>query len=295
MPSPQHEQIVAMLGSGTGLAALTVVEQRASMEAMFSLFSIAADVQVQEVNADGVLADWVSVPTSRPDRVVLYLHGGGYGLGSRRTHRELASRIARDAAARVLVIEYRLAPEHPYPAAVADATTSYAWLLAQGIAANRIAIAGDSAGGGLTAATLLALKHDRIALPACAVMMSPWIDLDGTGASAQPGGANDPMFKLEGLRASGKLYAGEKTKEPMASPLYGDLQHFPPLLIQVGTRELLLDDSIRLAANAKKAGVMVDLQVEEGLIHVWQAFGSDVPEAVMAVKKIGQFIQRWIG
>lgn len=294
MPSAEHEQMVAALTAGGALTAPTLAEQRVSMEALMTAFPLAVDVQVEETSADGVAADWVTVPGSRHDRVVLYLHGGGYVLGSRKSHRELAARIARDAAARVLVIEYRLAPEHPYPAAVEDAVASYRWLLAQGLAADRIAVAGDSAGGGLTVATLVALNQQRLAQPACAVVMSPWIDLAGTGTSAQPGGADDPLLTLEGLRNMGQVYAGARCQEPLASPLYADLQHLPPLLIQVGTREVLLDDALRLASRAKLAGVMVDLQVEEGLIHVWQAFGPNLPEAVSAVRQIGQFIRRWI-
>jgi acetyl esterase/lipase len=233
------------------------------------------------------------MPNSANGRVVLYLHGGGYVMGSRRTHRELAARIARDAAARVLVLEYRLAPEHPFPAAVEDATAAYRWLRKQGIAASSIAIAGDSAGGGLTLATLLALRDAGDALPACAVCLSPWTDLEGSGASAQPGGVDDPMIPVAALRDMGKLYAASDLRNPLAAPLHGNYKGLPPLLIQVGTREILLDDSTRVADKARAAGVTVRLEIEEGAPHVWQATPG-LPEAVDAVKRIGAFVRERI-
>jgi len=214
-------------------------------------------------------------------------------MGSRSTHRELAARIARDAAARVLLLEYRLAPEHPFPAAVDDATAAYRWLRKQGIAASSIAIAGDSAGGGLTLATLLALRDAGDALPACAVCLSPWTDLEGTGASAQPGGADDPMVTVAALRDMGRTYAGDALRNPLAAPLYGSFKGLPPLLVQVGTREILLDDSTRVADKARAAGVTVRLEIEEGAPHVWQAM-PHVPEAIEAVKRIGAFVRERI-
>ena len=292
MPSPQHEQIVAMIRSRATPADNSIEAQRAGMEEMLSMFPLAEDVAVDEFQLEHLNADWVQVPESDFTRVVLYLHGGGYVLGSNRTHRELASRIARAAQARVLLPNYRLAPEHPFPAAVEDAVMAYQWLLAHGTDAQHISLAGDSAGGGLTLATLLALKSQGLPLPACAVCLSPWTDLEGTGGSAQPGGADDPMIELEGLRDMGRLYAGEDLRNPLAAPLYGDYAGLPPLLIQVGTRELLLDDSTRVAEKAEQVGVEVSLEIEPGLIHVWQALGPDVPESITAVNSIGEFIRR---
>jgi acetyl esterase/lipase len=238
-------------------------------------------------------AQWIAMPNSAPDRVVLYLHGGGYIMGSPRTHRELAARIAREAAARVLLLDYRLAPEHPFPAAVDDATAAYRWLRGRGLDARSIAVAGDSAGGGLTLATLLALRDAGESLPACAVCLSPWTDLEATGASAQPGGADDPMVGLAGLHDSGRLYAGERTRDPLASPLHGDFTGLPPLLLQVGTRELLLDDSTRVAERARGAGVAVRLEVEEGAYHVWHAT-ADLPESIDALTRIGAFVREHV-
>jgi epsilon-lactone hydrolase len=294
MPSQEMQQTIELIASQPKVGAATSIEeQRAGMEAQLGSAPLPDDVTVNEIRIGALLADWVTMPNSANGRVVLYLHGGGYVMGSRRTHRELAARIARDASARVLVLEYRLAPEHPFPAAVDDATEAYRWLRKQGFAASSIAIAGDSAGGGLTLATLLKLRDAGDALPACAVLLSPWTDLDGTGASAQPGGADDPMIPLAALRDMGKIYAQQSTANPLASPLHANFKGLPPLLIQVGTRELLLDDSTRVADKARAAGVTVRLEIEEGAFHVWQAMPA-LPEAVEAVKRIGAFVRERI-
>ena len=294
MPSQEMQRVIAAFaGQPNTLGTTSIAEQRAGMEAQLGNQALPDGVTVEEIRFGALSADWVTLPTSAHGRVVLYLHGGGYVMGSRRTHRELASRIARDASARVLVLEYRLAPEHPFPAAVDDATEAYRWLRKQGIAASSIAIAGDSAGGGLTLATLLKLRDAGDALPACAVLLSPWTDLDGTGASAQPGGADDPMIPLAALRDMGKIYAQQSTNNALASPLHANFKGLPPLLIQVGTRELLLDDSTRVADKARAAGVPVRLEIEDGAFHVWQAMPG-LPEAAEAVKRIGAFVRERI-
>jgi epsilon-lactone hydrolase len=291
VPSLEHEQIVAMMSGGLGLGELSVDEQREVMEASADLFPAEPDVIASQVDAGGVPADWVWVDTPEPDRVVLYLHGGGYVMGSRNTHRGLAGRIARAARARVLLPDYRLAPEHPFPAALEDAAACWRWLVSEGHAPERMTIAGDSAGGGLALATLLALKAAGDPLPACAVALSAWTDLEGTGPTAEPGAVSDPMLTVEGLRSTGRQYAVDDLRNPFAAPLHGDLAGLPPLLLQVGTREILLSDSTRLAEKARAAGVDVTLEIEDGLIHVWQMF-PDVPEAQRAVERIGRFIDR---
>jgi acetyl esterase/lipase len=295
MPSPAHEMIVQMLTSRPAVVGATVAESRAGFEQLAQMFPLAPDVRAEPVDAGGVPAEWVSVPESRADRAIFYLHGGGYVIGSPNTHRELASRIARATRARALVVDYRLAPEHPFPAAVEDSLAAYRWLLGTGVAPSRVAIAGDSAGGGLTLATLLALRDRKQPLPACGVCMSPWTDLEGTGRSAQPGGADDPLLKVEGLREMGQHYAAKSPRDPLAAPLYADYRGLPPLLIQVGTREILLDDSTRVAEKAKAAGVVVTLEPWEGLIHVWQLFGPNMPEAAQAVERIGEFTRKHTG
>jgi len=293
MPSQEMQQTIALIAGQPKVGTTSIDEQRAGMEAQLANAPLPDGVTVDEIRVGAMTADWVTMPNSANGRVILYLHGGGYVMGSRRTHRELASRIARDASARVLVLEYRLAPEHPFPAAVDDAAEAYRWLRKQGVAASSIAIAGDSAGGGLTLATLLKLRDAGDALPACAVLLSPWTDLDGTGASAQPGGADDPMIPLPALRDMGKIYAQQSTAHPLASPVHANFRGLPPLLIQVGTRELLLDDSTRVADKARAAGVTVRLEVEEGAFHVWQAMPG-LPEAAEAVKRIGSFVRERI-
>lgn len=293
MPSRELEQLIERITSQPAVGGGTIDEQRAGMEAMLAGLPLPEKVTVNETRVGDMDADWVAMPNSANGRVVLYLHGGGYVMGSRRTHRELAARIAREAAARVLVLEYRLAPEHPFPAAVDDATAAYRWLRKQGIAAGSIAIAGDSAGGGLTLATLLALRDAGDALPACAVCLSPWTDLEGTGASAQPGGADDPMIPVAALRDMGRIYAGSAMRNPLAAPVHGSYKGLPPLLIQVGTREILLDDSTRVADKARAAGVTVRLEIEDGAPHVFQATPS-LPEAADAVRRIGVFLRERI-
>jgi acetyl esterase/lipase len=292
MPSSEHEAIVTMLKSQPRSDTPPALEEvRAGFAAMMSTFVPEDDVRSEAVDADGVPGEWIRVPESREERVVLYFHGGGYVLGSVATHRDLISRIARSAGARSLAIDYRLAPEHAFPAAPDDCLRAYRWLLASGVAPTRLTIAGDSAGGGLVLATLLALRDAGDPLPAAAVCLSPWADLEGTGDSAQEGAVDDPLIPVEGLKGMGQLYlAGADARDPRASPLHGDYRGLPPLLIQVGTREVLLDDARRVAERARAAGVNVHLECEEGLIHVWPLFGAGVPESREAVERIGAFV-----
>jgi epsilon-lactone hydrolase len=294
MPSPQHEAIVQMLAAQPRPAQTpTIQETRAGFEAMASLFPVPEGVRSEKLDAGGVPAEWIEMPGAQPGRSLLYLHGGGYVLGSIDTHRSLIARIAAATKARCLAIDYRLAPEHPFPAAVEDATKAYRWLLAQGQEPSRLAIAGDSAGGGLTLATLLALRDAGTPLPAAGVCLSPWTDLEGTGASATDPTIGDPMITADGLRATGRDYIGKgNPRNALASPLHADYRGLPPLLIQVGTREILLDDSTRVAAKAKAAGVDVTLERGEGLIHVWHFFGADVPESIAAIARIGEFVSK---
>lgn len=292
MPSPEHENMVAMLQARPAPDNPTLEESRAGFEQLASMFVVPPDVETESVDAGGVPAEWIRAPGAGADRAILYLHGGGYVIGSINTHRELASRFSRVSGAGALAIDYRLAPEHPFPAAVEDATAAYRWLLSQGIEASRVAVAGDSAGGGLTLATLLALRDAGDPLPAAGVCLSPWTDLEGTSSSAQPGGADDPLLNLEGLQEMGRQYAAGNLRTPLAAPLYADYTGLSPLLIQVGTRELLLDDATRVAEKAKAAGVDVTLDAWEGLIHVWQIFGPAIPESVQALEKIGEFLEK---
>jgi acetyl esterase/lipase len=264
------------------------------MEAMTAGFAIPDDVRVEAVDAGGVPSAWVTTPGARDDVAVLYLHGGGYMMGSVKTHTELASRVSRASAARVLLIDYRLAPENPFPAAVEDAVASYRWLLEQGFTRERIVIAGDSAGGGLALATLAALVDAGVPLPTAAVCLSPFADLEGTGDSYKT--ADDPLLTKEAVDEMALAYLqGQDIRQPTASPIYADYAGFPPLLLQVGTRELLLDDATRVAKRARDAGVDVTLEEGEGLIHVWPLMGPSIPESIEALDRIGAFVRKHTG
>lgn len=252
----------------------------------------AHDVATTEVLAGGRPALWIRTPAVREDRTVLYLHGGGYAMGSAHAYRDLTSRIGRAAGARVLVPDYRLAPEHPFPAAVEDAVASYRWLLAQGALPDRIVIAGDSAGGGLTLATLVALRDRGDPLPAAGVCASPWVDMEGTGASMNSRAAVDPLMERAAVQQMAALYlAGADPRSPLAAPLHADLAGLPALLIQVGECETLLDDAVRVAARARAAGVEVTLEEVEGMPYVWHFFASLLPEARDAIGRIDDFVR----
>ena len=293
MASPELQSILELFKSQPIAAAgASVAEQRAGLDAMFAMNPLPADVQCTPVQANGVPCEWTDVPGADAHRVVFYLHGGGYVIGSLTSHRELVARIARASGARALAIEYRLAPEHPFPAAVDDAVAAYRWLLAQGVSPSGIVIAGDSAGGGLTLATLVALKEAGDPLPAAGVCLSPWVDLEGVGDSMTSRDALDPMVHKPALVEMAAHYLnGAAPRTPLAAPLYADLPGLPPLLIQVGAAETLFDDSARFAAKAKAAGVDVTLEEWPELFHVFQAF-SMLPEAREATDKIGAFIRQ---
>jgi acetyl esterase/lipase len=242
-----------------------------------------------------VPGEWVVAPEADADRVILYLHGGGYCMGSPSSHRSLVAALSAQANARVLSLDYRLAPEHPYPAAVDDAVTAYRWLLAEGVPAARIAISGDSAGGGLTLATLLRLRDEGDPLPAAGVPLSAWSDLEGTGDTMKTNAGVDRMIRPDRLKETADLYAnGGDMHQPHMSPLHGDYSGIPPLLMQVGGAEVLLDDSARVAERAKTAGVDVTLEVWADMPHVFQAFTGVLPESDQAIAVIGEFVRKQI-
>ena len=295
MPSQQMQTIVQMLRAQPRNPNATIEESRAGFEMIAGMFPVPGDITSEKVDAGGVPAEWVAAPGASRDHVVLYLHGGGYCIGSLNTHRDLVGRISRASGARCLVIDYRMAPEHPFPAAVEDATAAYRWLLAQGADPKRIAIAGDSAGGGLTMATLLALRDAGQPLPATAVCISPWTDLEGSGESMTTKADIDPMIEKDGLDRMAAAYAGQDLHNPLVSPIHADLSGLPPLLIQVGTWEMLLDDSTRLAERAKAVGVDVTLEPWDEMIHVWHFFAPMVPEGQQAIDRIGEYLRAHIG
>lgn len=270
----------------------SLADMRKGLDAMGDASPRLADVSASVVDAGGVSAEWITPTGSDSQRVLLYLHGGGYLLGSVSSHRALLERLAKAVGSRVLALNYRLAPEAPFPAPVEDACTGYRWLLKQGIAAKRIAIAGDSAGGGLALATLLALRDAGDPMPGCAVPISPWTDMEGTGASMETRAAVDPMVqKGPLLEMAGAYLQGADTKNPLASPLYGDFKGLPPLLIQVGNAETLLDDTTRIEAKLKAAGVDVTVEIWDEMIHVWHLFAPMLDKGQEAIERIGKFVR----
>lgn len=295
MASQELQAVLEMLKARPIDGAPTLQETRAGFEAMGAMFPAPEGTRTEAVSANGVPSEWISAPGADPGTNVLYVHGGGYVIGSVATHRGLVARISAASGARALSVGYRLAPEHPFPAAVDDAVAAYRWLLANGGTPARTVIAGDSAGGGLTIATLLALREAGDPLPAAGVCLSPWVDLEGTGESMTSKAALDPIVQRDGLKEMAAQYlGGAEPKTPLAAPLHANLAGLPPLLIQVGTSETLLDDATRITAKARAAGVDVTLEPWDDMIHVWQLFAM-LPEAHQAVERIGQFIKEKTG
>ena len=228
---------------------------RKGWDGLFSDVEYTVSAVAEPVNAGGVTAEWITAPGAKLDRAVVYLHGGGYIMGSVNSHRDMCERLSREAHARVLALDYRLAPEHPFPAALEDSIAAYRWLLTEGIQPQHIAIGGDSAGGGLTFATLVSLRDEGDPLPACAIPLSPWVEFEGTGDSITSRADIDPMVRQDLDLKMAKAYLdGGDLRNPLAAPIYADLKGLPPLLIQVGEREILFDDSSRMAEKAAQAG-----------------------------------------
>ena len=292
MPNTQLDAVIEMLSSRDSLENPTVEDSRERFEQFARAVGGDTPASVRRVDADGVPADLVSAGGPSSGKAILYLHGGGYVIGSSATHRELASRLSVAADADVLTIDYRLAPENPFPAPVEDAVTAYKWLIGQGCDPAGVAIAGDSAGGGLTVATLVSLRDQDIPLPACGVCLSPWVDMEGIGDSMTSRAALDPMVQREGLVAmAGTYLGGADPRTPLAAPLYADLHGLPPLLIQVGTSETLYDDATRLAERAEAAGVETCFESWEEMIHVWHLFAPMLDEGQRAIERIGEFVR----
>ena len=271
--------------------ATSVAQMRDDWDALFGSGTLPAEVE--SVRIGELHAAWVVAPAADSDRVVLYLHGGGFQVGSTRSHRELMAGISGVSACRVLGLDYRRAPEHRYPAALHDALAAFEWLRAQGFDASRIALAGDSAGAGLAVSTLLALRAAGQPLPAAGVLMSAWTDLTASGPSYDDRAALDPIHQRPMILAMARNYlgAGGDPRDPLASPLFAELSGLPPLLIQVGDRETVLSDSTMFADKARAAGVTVELEVWDDMIHVFQQFPAELRQARAALASIGAFLQ----
>ncbi|HEX4287631.1 MAG TPA: alpha/beta hydrolase [Trebonia sp.] len=301
MPSQAMQNVIDELraerkAAAAGQVAPTLAERRATFTPAGRPHPVPDDVQVTEVTAGGVTAHWLAAPGVDAGRVLMFLHGGGFEFGSVRSDGELAARLGRAGGMRVLFPEYRLAPEHRFPAAIDDVVAAYRWLrVDQGLPADSIAVAGDSAGGGLAVALLVAIRDAGEALPAAAVLMSPTVDLTSSGASMTERVDQDPISTPALLREFASDYlAGADPRTPLASPLFAPLSGLPPLLVLVGTADLLLSDSERLAAAAEQAGVDVTLEVGEGLPHVYPLM-LGTSEAAEATEEVGKFLRARVG
>ena len=267
-------------------------ERRAGINAFAKAFPTAADVKIEKLTLGGVPAECSRTPGDDASGAILYVHGGGYVIGSLDSHRHMVTEAGRAAGVPVYALDYRLAPEHPFPAPLEDTVAAYKQLLSQGIAPGKIAIAGDSAGGGLVVAALVAIRDAGLTQPACGWTISPWIDMEGLGGTMTTNAASDPTVQRDTIKEMAGLYLhGADPRSPLAAPLYADLKNIAPLLIQVGAIETLLDDSIRLAGRAAAAGVPVRLDVWPDMPHIWHIFHPILTAGRKAIEQGGAFVQ----
>lgn len=293
MPDPELDAIRAAIAANPRPPGLA--DRRARLDALGAQFALPADVRTERVVANGVPAEWTATPAADPSHVLLFLHGGGYASGSITSHRAMVAEAGRRAGMRTLAPEYRLAPEEPFPAALNDALASYRFLLSAGIDPARIVIGGDSAGGGLALATMLSLRDAGEAPPACAWCISPWTDLEMTGRSITAKAQVDPMIQKDYLQGLATAYLGaQSARNPLISPLHADMRGLPPLLIQVGSAETLLDDSVRLAGAAGAADIAVRLEIYPEMIHVWPLFHQRLAAGRRALESAGRFVREHI-
>jgi acetyl esterase/lipase len=269
-------------------------ERRKRLDEVGTVWPIADDVKLTAVDVDGIPGEYSIAPDSDASRVLVFFHGGGYCSGSIESHRRLVTEAGRAARMRTLGVAYRLAPEHPFPAAYDDALTAWRFLRNQGIAAAHVAIGGDSAGAGLTVALISRLRDGHEEIPACAWLVSPWTDLTMSGSTLVSKAAVDPLIHKEYLNelADAYLPAGMERKDPRVSPLYADLRNFPPMLIQIGSNETLLDDATRLAARAGAADVAVALEIWPHMIHAWPLWNAHLEDGRRALTNAGSFVMR---
>ena len=272
---------------------MTIDEMRRGMESRTKLANLPRKTKIEKVSFNGISAEWICAKEAHEGRVILYLHGGGYNIGSPNTHRELAAHISMASGAKVLLPDYRLAPEHPFPSALEDATSAYRWLLDTGLTGGDISIAGDSSGGGLSIATSISLRDAGEPSPASIVCISPWTDLEMSGNSIKTHAEIDPMLNLQSLKIMASNYIGDADpRSPLISPIHADLKGISPLLIHVGSDEMLLDDSTRIAEKAKSAEVDVTIKIYDQMWHAWHLNVRLMPEAKNAIQELSSFIRK---
>jgi len=298
MLSPQAQEIRTFMertaASSIVQAHLPVETRRAQFEAQRALIPLPPDVKVEAITAGSVAAEWVNILDLDKHQVVLYVHGGGFVWGSCTSSRLVAATFARVAQARVLVLDYRLAPEHPYPAAPQDCLAAYHWLLDSGVSPEHLVIVGDSAGGGLVLALLVKLAQEALPQPAGAVLISPWLDLTLSGGSYTRNTQADFMESRELLLEMCQSYLGaHDPRSPLVSPLFAEVSGLPPLLVYAGSDELLVDDAIRLAERLRRVGGSVELQIGEGFWHTWPITATmrPFPDGTQALERIGAFVR----
>jgi acetyl esterase/lipase len=298
MASQQAESVKNQLRTfATNLSPdMELADMRAAYQDFVSVCAQPTGVRWTEVDAGGVPAIWADADGGATDRVVQYVHGGGYVIGDANFYRNLTGHLAKALGCRVLNVDYRLAPEHPHPAPVEDSTTAYRWLLDQGFEPSRVAISGDSAGGGLTVATLLSIRQAGLPQPAAAVPLSPWVDMEATGQSYTTNAERDVLVAGETIKGMADAFLqGQNARDPLAAPLHADLRGIAPLYIQVGGDETLLDDSTRLADRARQAGVDVRIDIFPEMQHVFQMAAGSMPEADEAIAKIADWLRPRLG
>lgn len=296
VPSVEAERILRELFSAKGLPEPDLSERRREWLARSENAPLPEGIKTSAVTAGGVISEWVEHDNCLEDAAIVFMHGGGFVSGAPGTHRKLAAHLSKATNIKVLLPDYQLAPEQPFPAGVRDGLSVYGALLSDGVSARRLAFVGDSAGGGLVVSILLALKEAGGPMPSSISLMSPWLDLTNSGASYQTNADNDPTISHERHEKIAEMYYDQADpKNPLISGLFGNLAGLPPTLVQVGDIEVMLDDARVFAERARAAGVSVELDVWERMWHVWQQYVPDVPEAQQAIDKMGEFIKRHLG
>lgn len=291
MPSPESQKLRESLVHDREFLHLPIATQRQEWHESAAQTPLASHIAIHAINVGGVPCEWLSSGNVHTKQILFYLHGGGYALGSCVTHREFAAALSAATNCRVFLIDYRLAPEHPFPAALEDALTAYHYLLNEGFDTNNIVFGGDSSGAGLALAMLVALRDEGTALPRGAFLLSPWLDLSMSGESIVSKAAIDPLIAPESLELMAEAYCGKNRKNPLVSPLFANLSQLCKLLIQVGSDEILLSDSERIAEKATAAESPADLQIWKGMWHVWQ-MSVELPESKEALERIASFVAK---